>query len=112
MNEKIAEWVGFKRVWTHCDCTMCQNTMTTPDGEGRVFEPPHFEHDFNAILKWVEPVLFEKGLRYNTFRLQDGHRVDIVKKSIKGWTCILSTGFADTLSEAFCKAVEKLIEQT
>lgn len=76
----------------------------------RLIHNPDFPNDFNACLEHLEPELYRRGLRYQLFRLQDGHMAKIFKPS-KTWAECVAYAFDEKPATAFCKAVEQLMEK-
>ena len=114
-NRRIAEWCGFKRKYTHCDCSVCCDYLVHSDGLDKL---PKFYSDLNALFKYVVPkvksiidfdgVEFiwtkENILAYINYWNHTGNEVnDNYQDSYDGK--------GDTPAMALFCAVEKLIEE-
>ena len=103
-NEKIAKWCGYD---------VAEGWMWKPDWDvnkidtmsGRV---PDFPHDMNACVKYIIPKLNELGYLVRLDYCQAGRRIAHLEPDDYGWKQY-HYECADTMPEALCNAVEKLL---
>jgi len=114
MNKKIAEFAGFTRSGNkreyHWNEGVREQHWLDPDGtitwgtygiRGRL---PDFERSMDACEKWVIPKLDYVEIKYSPGKLCPS-----VKVESNG---LIRYGQDKTIPQAFCRAVEKLIEET
>ncbi len=115
LNEKVAKWCGFVQLPEgkknyHFECTIKVMDWQYPDGYIYPYLP-NFIESMDAILKWVVPKLKEKGLDIQINYDQD--RFDKDRITVGLWIKLHPIKVVgDTVPMAFCKALEKYINET
>jgi hypothetical protein len=102
LNERLALKVGFK------DKSTSLLTIWELPHKSWVSDLPDFTHDFNACLKWIVPVLRERGLYEIQFKYILGGDIDcyLFPLNLK-WV----NAHAKTESLAFCLAADKFLSE-
>jgi len=113
-NEQRAIWIGIEK---HLQALGCGYYWKLKNGD-TVSMCPDYTHDLNACFRDFVPKLYElkdvSGIEF--LREGDVRFVQINywagKNPIDGYGISVIEGKGDTYSEAFCAAVDKIIEKT
>jgi hypothetical protein len=102
LNKRLAVFAGFKQ--RTCNFELTQNHMLYPGGQCAL--PPEFTKSFYACLKWLKPVIVNKGWRIEIYTVAEDTAVTFKKE---GNPDIFTCDFEFAL--AFCISVDKLIRR-
>jgi len=108
LNKKLAEWRGFQQAPN--GGYVCDSWETYPSSI-LLDDLPNFPESLDACFEWLEPELFRRGYRYRLTRLQDGHKMEIIKPNEDDWAEIVASVLEPEASLAFAKAIEQLIDK-
>lgn len=105
LNQKLAEWAGFKEINCKPPYTVLFLWWLSPKKD-RLDKLPDFTTSLDACFKWLVPKLENThswifGKNINGFAMTIWSKADVV---------IIITGEADTPALALCKAIERLID--